>query len=108
MQRAVEEGIEAGHPPELDEAVPPGELPQRRERERDAHKTKCPDTGFIGHVGEWVGTQVPGRRRPPEVDERRKRRHEDRRLEREPEGTIGQLHVRSSASGPCPRRGWPP
>ena len=75
MQRCVEEGEQAEHPPQLDEVVRPGDAAQRCHRERDREKGDRPGPGLVRDVvarvgGERVGVaedqrgvEPPGKRR---------------------------------------------
>ena len=45
-------------------AVPAGQPPQRRDRERDAEEPERPDPGLVGEIGERIGAQVTGVDRP--------------------------------------------
>ena len=93
MQRAVEEGKEPGHPPEADRRIPAGELPQRRDRERDADEAQRPDAGFVGEIAQRVGAEISRQRRPDEPAERPEAREKHDGLEDPANDTVRDLQV---------------
>ena len=73
---AVEEREQPEHPPEADRAVPAGEPPERRDRERDAEKPQRPDAGLVGDVLERVRAEIAGGDGPDEPGETGRARQE--------------------------------
>jgi hypothetical protein len=92
MQRAVEEGEQAGHAPESDRLIPAADSAQRRDRERDADEAQRPDAGLVGEVAERVRAEIAGQDRPHEPPCRRQRRDEEKRLQAETNSAIRNGH----------------
>src|SRR5262249_33098722 len=80
VERAVEKGVQTGHPAESHESVPSGDVPEWRDEERDADEPERPDAGFVRDVAKRVRAEVVGQRRPGQVDGRAKRRQKKDRL----------------------------
>ena len=76
MNRSVEKREQSDHPPKVDERIPFGQPPHRRDRDGDGQQSKCPDAGVVGDGLDRVDSQVTPERVVDELRQRAETRDE--------------------------------